>query len=83
MGFHYAANGAKVCPIHRNIYRQVSIYIQIILGNLVQQWNLQTTALKGTHGFKLIPSVCTPNLGNRLEPHGVTSDLDASELLNS
>lgn len=36
MGFHYAANGAKVGPIHRNIYRQVSNYIKIILDNLVQ-----------------------------------------------
>ena len=29
MGFHYAANGAKVGHIYRNMYRQVSNRIQI------------------------------------------------------
>jgi hypothetical protein len=29
MGFHYAANGAKVGHIYRNMYRQVSNRMQI------------------------------------------------------
>lgn len=59
MGFHYAANGAKVRPIYRDMYRQVSNQIQNnsrqlkFMNGICKQ---RPCVLKGTHGFKLIPS---------------------------